>query len=640
VSPRETLKKYWGYDEFRPPQDQIIDAALAGRDVLALLPTGGGKSVCFQVPALCMEGTCVVITPLIALMQDQVARLKQRGIVAVAIHSGLSRQEIDILLDNCVYGTVKFLYVSPERLQTEIFQERFKRMNVRLVAIDEAHCISQWGHDFRPPYLQIKILRELQPGITFMALTASATAKVKADISQQLQLRTPAVFQISFARPNISFVVRKTENKEKKLLEILRRVPGPAIVYLRSRKSTAEYARMLERQKVSATYYHAGLDHPEREKRQESWIQNRVRVMVATNAFGMGIDKPDVRVVIHIDLAQDPESYYQEAGRAGRDGKRSFAAIVYNENDVSSLKQKVEESVPTLDELRDVYQGLANYFQVAVGGSEGESYDFDLEEFVKKFGFRSSIAFNALKKLQDEGLIGLNESFYQPSRLHFLVDHKRLYEFEIAHAASEPLIKTLLRLYGAALYDDYVEISEKQIATFTKATPASVKSSLERLKQLQILAYEPATDNARITFLVPRQDAARLPLDRKRLEERRQLYLDKMNAMVNYVTQSKRCRMQLLQEYFDEEETKPCETCDVCIDRKKKENLAALKDYRNQILYLLKQQPQPVDALETAVDPRDKELFIEVVRDMLDEGIVAYDKSWMLGLTRKVAPDS
>jgi ATP-dependent DNA helicase RecQ len=640
VSPRETLKKYWGYDEFRPPQDQIIDAALAGRDVLALLPTGGGKSVCFQVPALCMEGTCVVITPLIALMQDQVARLKQRGIVAVAIHSGLSRQEIDILLDNCVYGTVKFLYVSPERLQTEIFQERFKRMNVRLVAIDEAHCISQWGHDFRPPYLQIKILRELQPGITFMALTASATAKVKADISQQLQLRTPAVFQISFARPNISFVVRKTENKEKKLLEILRRVPGPAIVYLRSRKGTAEYARMLERQKVSATYYHAGLDHPEREKRQESWIQNRVRVMVATNAFGMGIDKPDVRVVIHIDLAQDPESYYQEAGRAGRDGKRSFAAIVYHENDVSSLKQKVEESVPTLDELRDVYQGLANYFQVAVGGSEGESYDFDLEEFVKKFGFRSSIAFNALKKLQDEGLIGLNESFYQPSRLHFLVDHKRLYEFEIAHAASEPLIKTLLRLYGAALYDDYVEISEKQIAVFTKATPASVKSSLERLKQLQILAYEPATDNARITFLVPRQDAARLPLDRKRLEERRQLYLDKMNAMVNYVTQSKRCRMQLLQEYFDEEETKPCETCDVCIDRKKKENLAALKDYRNQILYLLKQQPQPVDALETAVDPRDKELFIEVVRDMLDEGIVAYDKSWMLGLTRKVAPDS
>jgi ATP-dependent DNA helicase RecQ len=635
VSPREALKKYWGYDQFRPPQDQIIEAALAGKDVLALLPTGGGKSICFQIPAMCMEGICVVITPLIALMQDQVAQLKKRDISAVAIHSGLGRQEIDVLLDNCVYGQVKFLYVSPERLQTEIFQERFKRMNARLVAIDEAHCISQWGHDFRPPYLQIRILRELKPEITFMALTASATAKVKEDISTQLGLKQPSTFQISFARPNISFVVRKTEDKEKKLLEILRRVPGSAIVYLRSRKGTAEFAKMLERSKVSSTYYHAGLQHNEREKRQQAWIQNQVRVMVATNAFGMGIDKPDVRVVVHMDLPQDPESYYQEAGRAGRDGNHSFAAIVYHENDVISLKKKVEEAVPTIDELRNVYQALANYFQVAVGGSEGESYDFDLEDFARKFNMRSSIAFNALRKLQDEGLIELSESFYQPSRAHFLIDHKRLYEFEIANAALEPLIKTLLRLYGAALYDDFVEVSEKQIAAFTKTSDDAVASLLDRLKQLQIIAYERATDNPRVTFLTPRQDAARLTIDKKRLEERRTLYLDKMNAMVNYVTQSKRCRMQILQEYFDETGTKPCGACDVCIDRKKKENLSAMKDYRNQIIYLLKQQSQPVDALETAVDPKDKGLFIEVVRDMLDEGIVAYDKSWMLGLTGK-----
>jgi ATP-dependent DNA helicase RecQ len=635
VSPREALKKYWGYDQFRPPQEQIIDAALNGTDVLALLPTGGGKSLCFQIPAMCTDGICVVITPLIALMQDQVSELRKKEISAVAIHSGLGRQEIDVLLDNCVYGSIKFLYVSPERVQTEIFQERFKRMNVSLVAIDEAHCISQWGHDFRPPYLQIKILRELKPKISFMALTASATSKVKEDISKQLQLKAPAVFQISFARPNISFVVRKTENKEKKLLEILRRVAGPAIIYMRSRKGTSEIAKMLERQKVSSTYYHAGLDHTEREKRQEAWIQNRVRVMVATNAFGMGINKPDVRVVVHMDLAQDPESYYQEAGRAGRDGHRSFAAIVYHDHDVSSLKQKVEESVPTIEELRDVYQALANFFQVAVGGSEGESYDFDLDEFVRKFNLRPTIAFNALKKLQDEGLIELSESFYQPSRLHFLVDHKRLYEFEIANALLEPLIKTVLRLYGAGLYDDFVEISEKQIASFLKSRADSVKALLDRLKQLQIIAYEPATDNPRITFLTQRQDAARLPIDRKRLEERRQLYIEKMNAMVSYVTQEKRCRMQLLQEYFDETGTKPCGTCDVCIDRKKKANLKALKDYRDQIVYLLNQQPRPMDTLETAVDPKDRELFMEVVRDMLDEGVVAYDKSWTLQLKKR-----
>jgi ATP-dependent DNA helicase RecQ len=632
VSPREILKKYWGYDSFRPPQEQIIDAALKGKDVLALLPTGGGKSVCFQVPALSMEGICVVITPLIALMQDQVAQLKRRGIAAVAIHSGLGRQEIDILLDNCVYGAIKFLYVSPERLQTPIFQERFKKMNVRLVAIDEAHCISQWGHDFRPPYLQISLLRDLQPQISFIALTASATAKVKADITKQLRLRDPSVFQISFARPNISFVVRKTEIKEKKLWEILRRVPGSAIVYLRSRKGTEHFAQVLERQKISSTYYHAGLNHEEREKRQEAWIQNRVRVMVATNAFGMGIDKPDVRVVVHMDLAQDPESYYQEAGRAGRDGKRAYAIIVYHDNDVAVLKKKVEESVPTMEELRDVYQALANYLQLAVGGSEGESFEFDLEQFCEKFGFRSSIAFNALKKLEDEGLVDLSERFFQPSRVHFLVDHKRLYEFEVANARFEPIIKTLLRLYGPGLYDGFVEISERQIMSFQKVNFHEVVGLLSDLERLQILGYEPKSDLPRITYLTPRQDAARLPIDRTRLEERRELYISRMKALVNYVIQVKRCRMQLLQEYFDELNTQPCGTCDVCIERKKKENLVALKDYKSQVLYLLKQKSQPIDALEAAVDPKDKELFVEVVRDLLDEGVIAYDDRWMLRL--------
>lgn len=588
--------------------------------------------MCFQVPALAMEGVCVVITPLIALMQDQVSQLKDKGIPAVAIHSGLGRSEIDVLLDNCVYGSTKFLYVSPERLQTELFQERFKRMKVRLVAIDEAHCISQWGHDFRPPYLQIKILREIKPDITFIALTASATGRVKDDILKFLELKAPATFQISFARNNLSFVVRKSENKEKKMLEILRRVPGPAIVYLRSRKGTMDFARYLSRQKISSTYYHAGLDHTEREKRQTEWIENRVRVMVATNAFGMGINKPDVRVVIHMDIPEDLESYYQEAGRAGRDGKRSFAAVVYHPSDVDGLELKVEQSHPSPEQLKTVYQALANFYQLAVGSGEGESFSFDLGNFSKRFNIPSGMAFTSLKKLEDEGLIQLSESFYQPSRLHFLVDNKKLYEFQIANAHFEPLIKTILRLYGGEAYSGFVKVSEKQLAGFLKTGDKQVASTLNQLSKLSILDYEPASDSPTITYLTTRQDAAHLTIDRKRLEERRKLHISKMKAMANYVTQDRTCRMQVMQEYFDETNTKPCGMCDVCIDRKKKEDLHALKNYREQILYLLKQKKMPVDELETAVDPKDKEVFVEVVREMLDEGILYYDDFWLIGL--------
>jgi ATP-dependent DNA helicase RecQ len=631
-SPKEILKKFWGYDQFRLPQEDIINTVLQKKDVLALLPTGGGKSVCFQVPAMVMEGVCVVVTPLIALMQDQVSQLKEKGISAVAIHSGLGRAEIDVLLDNCVYGQIKFLYVSPERLQTEIFQERFKKMKVPLVAIDEAHCISQWGHDFRPPYLQIKILREIKPGINFIALTASATGKVKDDIIKHLELKDVAQFQISFARNNLSFVVRKTENKEKKMLEILRRVPGPAIVYLRSRKGTMEYSKYLSRQKISSTYYHAGLKHEERETRQAEWISNKVRVMVATNAFGMGIDKPDVRVVIHMDIPEDLESYYQEAGRAGRDGKKAFATVVYHPSDVEGLELKVEQAHPTPEQLKNVYQSLANYFQLAVGSGEGESFQFNFEEFAKRFNLSPGMAFTALKKLEEEGLIQLSESFYQPSRFHFEVDNKRLYEFQIANAYFEPLIKTLLRLYGGEAFSGFLKINEKQIASFLKTTDKAVITALDQLAKMMILTYAPASDSPRVTYLIPREDAAHLSINWKRLEERRKLHIAKMEAMSNYVTQTRLCRMQVMQEYFDELNTKPCGMCDVCIDRKKSEDLHALKNYREQILYLLKQKKMPVDELEDAVDPVDKEVFVEVVREMLDEGVLYYDDFWLIGI--------
>ncbi|HRG10522.1 MAG TPA: ATP-dependent DNA helicase RecQ [Cyclobacteriaceae bacterium] len=629
-SSSDILKQYWGYAQFRSPQDKIIDAVLNKQDTVAILPTGGGKSVCFQVPALMQEGICLVITPLIALMQDQVKQLKQRGIAAVAVHAGMHHREIDITLDNCIYGHQKFLYLSPERLQTDLFKERVKKMKVNLVAIDEAHCISQWGYDFRPPYLKIAELREIHPEVPFIALTASATAQVKADIIDKLQLKQPAVFQKSFARDNLSLVVRKSELKEKKLLEVLRKVAGPAIVYVRSRKATVVLATFLKKNSISATYYHAGLTHAERTTRQEEWITNRCRVMVATNAFGMGIDKADVRVVVHMDLPENLEAYYQEAGRAGRDGKRSYAAILYHDSDLDSLKLKVEQAQPALAVLKNTYQALANFFHVALGSSQGESFDFDLEVFCKKLSLKSTEVYPALKKLEEFGLIEFNESFYRPSVLHFSFDNKKLYEFQVAHARFDPLIKALLRLYGGELYSDFTTISETQIAQMMRLTVGAVKLELEQLHNLQVLVYEPVSDSPKITLVTARQDAAKLPIDIKEFDRRRTLHLNKMEAMLAYTAQTHRCRMQLIQEYFDEKTDVNCGRCDVCIGKRKKENTALFKDYEQQVNYLLTQKPMTVDELELAVDPAEKEVFIEVIREMVDSEELYYDEVWVL----------
>jgi ATP-dependent DNA helicase RecQ len=626
----EILTKYWGHAQFRSPQEEIIEAVLAKRDVVAILPTGGGKSVCFQIPTLMQEGICLVITPLIALMQDQVKQLKQLGIPAVAVHAGMHHREIDITLDNCVYGNIKFLYLSPERLQTDLFKARVIKMNVCLVAIDEAHCISQWGYDFRPPYLKIADLRESKPGVPFIALTASATKIVRDDISEKLNLKTPDVFQKSFARDNLSFVVRKTETKEKKLLEVLRKVPGAAIVYVRSRKSTALLAALLTKNGFSSTFYHAGLTHQERTARQEEWISNKTRVMVATNAFGMGINKPDVRVVVHMDLPENLESYYQEAGRAGRDGKRSYAAIIIHEVDVQALQNKVLQSQPEINYLKKIYQALANHFQIAEGSSQGESYDFDLETFSKKFNFKSTEVYPALKKLEEVGLLEFNESFYRPSVLHISIDKKKLYEFQVANARFDLVIKALLRLYGGELYSDFTPISESQMAKMLKQSIATVQLELKQLHDLQVIVYEPINESPKITFVLARQDAERLPIDKKEYDRRRDLHLAKMEAMKKYAEQDHQCRMQVIQEYFDEVTYATCGMCDVCIGNRRKENLTILKDYEQQILYLLKQRPMTVEDLETAVDPTEKELFIEVVREMVDSAQIAYDEFWIL----------
>jgi ATP-dependent DNA helicase RecQ len=601
-----------------------------------LLPTGGGKSVCFQVPAMLLEGICIVVTPLIALMKDQVSQLKQRGIEAVAIHSGMTRQQVDILLDNCIHGSIKFLYVSPERLQTEMFVARVKQMRVGLIAVDEAHCISQWGYDFRPPYLQIATLRELVPKAPVIALTASATEIVCDDIKDKLAFRaSSAVFRKSFARENLSFVVRKSENKEKKVLEILQKVKGAAIIYVRSRKATQEIADALVKRKISAAFYHAGLNFEERSKRQDQWIQNQSRVMVATNAFGMGIDKPDVRIVIHLDLPENLESYYQEAGRAGRDGLRSYAVMIYHDADVSNLQLKVEQAHPSPEVLRKIYQALANYYQLAVGSGAGESFDFDLHEFTERFSYAATEVYVALKKLEEEGMIQFNESFYSPSQLHFAVDKTKLYEFQIANEQFDPVIKMMLRLYGGELFSDFVKISESYLAKGLKISTDEMIKILKHLHELKLIIYQPVKEKPQLTFVLPRQDAEKLPLNTVRMAARKKLITEKMNAMIGFVTTQHRCRMQMIQDYFNEVTFDTCGICDVCIEKRKKENIRAFEELREEVVNALREESKTVEELEERIAPRHHELFVDVIREMVDDGFLEYDKAWRLKIIQQ-----
>jgi ATP-dependent DNA helicase RecQ len=619
-------------------QEDIVNSVISGQDTLALLPTGGGKSVCFQVPALMMDGLCIVISPLIALMKDQVEQLKKKEILAVAIYSGMSKREIDILLDNCVYGEIKFLYVSPERLQTELFVERFKKMNVGLIAVDEAHCISQWGYDFRPPYLEIAKLREIKPDLPLVALTASATPRVQEDICDKLAFHANhKIFRKSFARTNLSFVVRKCENKEKKLLQVLTKVNGCAILYVRSRKAAQDIAGWLNRQGIKSSYYHAGLDMEERAKRQDEWIQNKTRVMVSTNAFGMGIDKPDVRLVVHVDLPENLESYYQEAGRAGRDEKRAYAVVIFHESDITNLQQKTALSHPSPEYLRKVYQCLANYYQLAEGSGEGQSYDFDLHDFSDRFSLSVSELYNGLKKLEEEGLILFNESFYTPSHVCFLVDKARLYEFQIANAKFDGLIKMLLRLYGGELYTGPVRIAESYLAKALGINTSELIAALKHLTSLEILLYEGVKDKPQITFIQPRHDAKKLPLNLRRLEERKELIMGKMTAMVDFVANEKNCRMVMIQNYFGEKTIQTCGICDVCIEARKKQNTSAFEGMRIEVLTVIRKQALTLEQLEEIIAPEDPELLIDAVRDLVDEGQLEYDDVWKLTISKQNA---
>ncbi len=620
-----TLKTYWGYDHFRPLQEDIVRSVLNGKDTLALLPTGGGKSVCFQVPALAMEGICIVVTPLIALMKDQVEQLQKRGIAAVAIYSGLNRREIDIALDNCVYGSIKFLYLSPERLLTDIVRERIKRMKVNLLAVDEAHCISQWGYDFRPPYLELASLRELLPDVPVLALTATATEQVRKDIQEKLLFKQQNIFVKSFARSNLSYSCLYTEDKIGRLLEILQRMNGQSIVYVRSRRQTVEIARFLQSRQMAATAYHAGLKFEERSAAQKAWIDDKVRVIVATNAFGMGIDKPDVRLVVHLDLPESLEAYYQEAGRAGRDEKYSYAVILYGPSDVTDLHKKVEEAHPPLEFIRRVYQCLANYYQLAVGSGALSSFDFELADFANNYKLKALEVHHAIKRLEGEGYLQLNEGYYNPSRLFILLDNTALYEFQVKNPDHDALLRLVLRMYGGEAFANFVKISERKLAGYLKKTEQEVRRKLEYLHKLQVIVYEPQHDAPQLVFTKPRQDAHNLPLNHKKLNELRDKATVQVKAMSHYVETNNRCRTQLLLAYFNEITDKSCRICDYCLAQRKKERLQQeLKEFEDQVKKIVQQQPVLPKKLIAQFQPKDSETITSLIREMVDTGKLTY----------------
>jgi ATP-dependent DNA helicase RecQ len=626
-NPQKVLKKYWGYDEFRPLQEDIIQAALAGKDVLALLPTGGGKSICYQVPGLVMDGLCLVVSPLIALMKDQVHQLVERGISAAAVHSGMGRKEVDATLNRALAGELKFLYLSPERLHTTIFQARFPEMNTCLIAVDEAHCISQWGHDFRPAYLQIAQLREVQAGLPIMALTASATPAVQRDIAHFLALKETAHFEKSFARDNLTFAVRLVEDKATKLMQIMKHLKGSGLVYCRTRKNTEKVAELLSKHGYKADFYHAGLDGEQRANKQEAWIKNQIPVMACTNAFGMGIDKPDVRYVIHWDLPDSPEAYYQEAGRAGRDGKPAYAILLHQKKDADDLKSWKANAWPNEQEIRLVYQGLANLYGIAEGSRPEEEFAFELESFARRIELASPKVFHALKRLQEEGYLQLNEAFYQPSRFQFLVNKTELYKAQVKHAHIDGIVKILLRVYGGSLMEDPVEIKEETIARALYTSVSEVQQTLHWMHSAQLARYWARSEKPRLFYLQARHDAAKLPLDMKALAKRKEREERRLDAMITYAEDRYLCRSLYLQQYFGEKSLQPCGKCDFCRKRKKNtSNFPAPAD----ILLWISQKPVHPKSVTEYYTGYSEETVAEAIRMLIDQELLRYDEGGRL----------
>ncbi|MEJ5089591.1 RecQ family ATP-dependent DNA helicase [Sphingobacterium faecium] len=608
------LKQYWGHDGFRPLQAEIIQSVLEKRDTLALLPTGGGKSICFQIPAMMLPGICIVVTPLIALMKDQVQHLKDIGIQAVAIYSGLKPREVDIILDNCIFGQIKFLYLSPERLYSELVQERIKHMPVNLFAIDEAHCISQWGYDFRPPYLQLGKLKELHPDVPFLALTATATAAVIADIQDKLQFKQNNVFVQSFLRDNLGYMALEEENKAGRMIRIIQKLGGSGVVYVRNRRETQEVAHYLVNNGISADFYHAGLLGKERDSKQEAWMQNRTRVIVATNAFGMGIDKSDVRFVIHLDIPESLEAYYQEAGRAGRDGKKAFPVLLYQQQDKDRLLKNVKLSFPSVAFIQQVYHHLCNHFQIPYGAGEGLTFDFDVVAFIKKYKIETIPTLSALKFLEKDGWLALSEAVFIPSRFKFEVNHQELYKIQVQYERYDKLIKAILRSYGG-VFDDYITINEYEFAKKLGVSYEQIVSLIHALVQMEIASYIPPTDAPQLSFLQDRVDYKNLYVDHVFIRERQQVKITQVEAMLNYIEHST-CRSQSLLHYFGEQNSLFCQVCDLCLIRNHK--VMMHHNIKLEIERILLSKPQTIQDLIGQISLGDDEIKLGVVRSLID----------------------
>ena len=618
MSIKEILKQYWGYDEFRPLQEDIIQSVLNQQDTLALLPTGGGKSICFQIPAMAMEGICIVISPLIALMKDQVENLQKRGINAIAIVAGMGKREIDIALDNCIYGPIKFLYISPERLLSDLVKERIKHMNVNLLAVDEAHCISQWGYDFRPSYLHIVDFKKLHPKVPILALTASATHKVQLDIVDKLDFKSQNIFRKSFERKNLSYSVLKQENKLQKVLDVCSKVLGSGILYVRTRKDTVELAKYLNQHLIPAQYYHAGLNLEERAQKQNAWINNQVKVIVATNAFGMGIDKPDVRFVLHYEIPESLEAYYQEAGRAGRDEKKAYAVILFQQRDQIVFKKKFEQNFPLPDEIKKTYHHLCNYLQIPIGNGEGVTYDFNIADFCSKFQLEILKTISAVKFLEQNEYFVLSENAFLSSRLQFIVDGEDLYKFQVENEKFDLFIRSVLRSYGGA-FDQFVNIKETEIAKKNNMSRVEVMKYLQELNTLEVISYQKQTDQPLLTFIKPRYKTEDVIIDKRYYEERKTIYQQKMKAMLAFV-QEEKCRSMQLLQYFEESDAQKCGVCDVCLAEKRNQNNDVKRQQTKTIINALAQQPLTLQELVKVIQKGSEDDKLALIRLMLDAG--------------------
>ncbi len=623
----EILEKYWGYTSFRSRQKEIIESALQGKDTLALMPTGGGKSICFQVPAMARDGICLVISPLIALIKDQVQNLNARGIKALAVYSGMSYQQIDIALDNAVYGDYKFLYVSPERLQTPLFKQRAAKMQINFLVVDEAHCISQWGYDFRPAYLEIEKIKEITGDVPTIALTATATRRVADDIVEKLGFKEPNIISSGFERPNLSYVARKTEDKYGHMLRICNGVAGTGIIYVRERKKSEEISAFLVANGFSADFYHAGLSKEMRSLKQDDWKNNRTRIIVATNAFGMGIDKPDVRFVIHYDLPESLEAYFQEAGRAGRDGERSYTTLLWNSSDLKRLRAIHNITYPEMEYIRDIYQKVFIYLKIAYEEGCGSVNKFNLNEFARKFSLNAVSAYYAIKYIEQEGYWELTDEIDNPSKIMFTVNRDELYKVQLNSTVLDSFIKAVLRMY-TGLFSNITQIDESYIAKATMDSEAGVKEKLMTLSRMHIIKYIPRLKTPLMIMNYERLVESNLYLSQKRYNERKEMFQQRMESVISYVENDAVCRSRQLIEYFGQDTQGDCGVCDVCLKRKnnlsgvalKEEIAAKITKYLNES-FEAGEEFVSLNEISTLADDNYK-LYIDVLREMADNKLI------------------